>query len=323
MEVGEVDVQLNGYHHVTAVTSNAKGNVEFYTHVLGMRLVKKTVNQDDVSAYHLYYGDELGRAGTAITFFDWAMIGPQQRGTGAIDLMTMRVPSAESVAYWATRLVAHGVDVDPVSTWHGRAALSFRDPEGQRLMIISDDGALGGTPWAKSPVPTAHGIKGIFGAGVTVRSREPLDTVLRVVYGLTFIDEQADPIHPKRSHLLYAVGDLVGGALSVQVAPDLPPSRLGAGGVHHIAFRVPDDDAASYWINRLSRSGLQPTHIIDRFYFHSVYTRVPGNILIELATDGPGFATDEPAETLGETLALPPFLEPRRASIEAGLRPIV
>jgi glyoxalase family protein len=316
-------MQLSGFHHVTAVTSQANVNVDFYTQVLGMRLVKKTVNQDDVSAYHLYYGDETGSPGTAITFFDWAMIGPQQRGTGEINLMSMRVGSDASVAYWAQRLSDHGVAHHGVQSWYGRAALAFSDPEGQRLMIISDSGRSGGTPWERSSVPAEHYIKGIFGAGVVVRNREPFETVIRQIYGLTLVDEQVDTTYPHRTNLLYAAGEVAGGALTVQVAPDLPPSRLGHGGVHHIAFRIPDDDAATYWIERLQRSGLQSTPIIDRFYFHSVYARVPGNILIELATDGPGFVTDEPLATLGESLALPPFLEERRASIEAGLRPIV
>ena len=315
-------MQLSGFHHVTAVTSQAKVNVDFYTQVLGMRLVKKTVNQDDVSAYHLYYGDETGSPGTAITFFDWAMIGPQQRGTGEINLMSMRVDSDASVAYWAQRLAEHGVAHQGVQSWHGRASVAFSDPEGQRLMLISDGGRSGGTPWERSPVPAEHYIKGIFGAGVVVRNREPFETVIRQIYGLTLVDEQVDAAYPHRTNLLYAAGEVAGGALTVQVAPDLPPSRLGHGGVHHIAFRVPDDEAATYWIERLQRSGLQSTPIIDRFYFHSVYARVPGNILIELATDGPGFVTDEPLATLGESLAFPPFLEGRRAHIEAGLRPI-
>jgi glyoxalase family protein len=318
----EVVMQLSGYHHVTAVTSNAKGNVDFYTQVLGMRMVKKTVNQDDVTAYHLYYGDETGSPGTAVTFFDWAMIGPQQRGTGEINMLSMRVGSAAALAYWSERLTAHGVQHSGVHDWHGHAALTFADPEGQQLMLINDGGRAGGTPWAGSPVPAEHYIKGIFGSGVVVRNREPFETVIRHIYGLELIDEQVDVVHPHRTNLLYAAGHLAGGALAVQVAPDLPPSRLGHGGVHHIAFRIADDDAANYWIERLHRSGLQSTPIIDRFYFHSVYARVPGNILIELATDGPGFVTDEPLETLGESLALPPFLEGRRASIEAGLRPI-
>lgn len=314
---------LNGFHHLTAVTRNARANVEFYTQVLGLRLVKKTVNQDDVSAYHLFYADALGSAGTDVTFFEWANITPQQPGTGAIDMMALRVNDAAAIAYWQQRFATMGVDHDAPFDWMGdRPALAFRDPEGQQLMLISDNGVAGGTPWDRSPVPAPFFIKGIFGAGITVRSRDQMELLYRDVFGFTLHHEMPHPTAPGRTLLLFAAGELAGGALVVQIAPDLPPSRLGAGGVHHMAFRVPDQAAQEFWIERLQRVGLQPTHSIDRFYFRSVYTRVPGNILIEIATDGPGFASDEPLATMGETLALPPFLEPRRAQIEAGLRPI-
>ena len=316
-------MQLNGFHHLTAVTSHARGNVDFYTQLLGMRLVKKTVNQDDVSAYHLYYADAHGSPGTDVTFFDWATIGPQQPGTGAIDVMALRVDSRAAIDYWLARFDAHQVRHGDVFLWHGdRVAVHFWDPEGQRLMLISDEETPGGIPWAKSPVPAEYAIKGIFGAGITVRNREQMTLLYRDVLGFDLLSEGVDPSNPLHYQYLFAAGAVVGGALMVQVAPDLPPSRLGSGGVHHMAFRVPDHAAQDFWIERLQRVGLQPTQSIDRFYFRSVYARVPGNVLIEIATDGPGFATDEPLETMGETLALPPFLEPQRAQIEAGLKPI-
>ena len=316
-------MQLNGFHHLTAVTHNARANVDFYTRTLGMRLVKKTVNQDDVSAYRLFYADAVGSAGTDVTFFEWATIAPQQPGTGAIDMMALRVNDAAAIAFWQQRFVDLGVDHDAPYDWMGdRPAMAFRDPEGQQLMLMSDQGAPGGVPWTHSAIPAAHAIKGIFGAGITVRSRDQMELLYRDVLGFTFLHEMPHPTVPGRTLLLFAAGDIAGGALVVQVAPDLPPSRLGYGGVHHMAFRVPDAAAQAFWIERLQRVGLQPTQRIDRFYFQSVYVRVPGNILIEIATDGPGFATDEPLERMGETLALPPFLEPRRAQIEAGLKPL-
>lgn len=316
-------MQLNGFHHLTAVTSNARGNVDFYTQLLGMRLVKKTVNQDDVSAYHLYYADADGAPGTDVTFFDWASIAPQQLGTGAIDIMALRVNNRATIDYWLARFDAHQVRHGEAFLWYGdRPAVHFWDPEGQHLLLISDEGVPGGTPWPKSPVPAEHAIKGIFGAGITVRNREQMTLLYRDVLGFELLSEGVDPHNPLHYQYLFAAGNVVGGALMVQVAPDLPPSRLGSGGVHHMAFRVPDQAAQAFWIERLQRVGLQPTHSIDRFYFRSVYVRVPGNILIEIATDGPGFASDEPHETMGTTLALPPFLEPQRAQIEAGLRPI-
>lgn len=316
-------MNLTGLHHVTAVTKNAKANLAFYTQILGMRLVKKTVNQDDVSAYHLFYADAVGSAGTDLTFFEWANIAAQQPGTGAIDMIALRVPDQAAIDYWVERFAAHGIDHDAPYLWMGnRPAVAFRDPEGQQLMLISDLGTPGGVPWDKADVPIAHAITGLFGTGITVRSRDQMELLYRDVFGFTFHHEMAHPTIPERTLLLFSAGEIAGGTLVVQIAPDLPPSRLGAGGVHHIAFRVPDVDAAMFWIERLRSVGLQPTTVIDRFYFQSVYTRVPGNILIEIATDGPGFAQDESLETMGQRLSLPPFLEGRRREIEAGLKPL-
>ncbi len=316
-------MNLTGLHHVTAVTKNAKANLAFYTQILGMRLVKKTVNQDDVSAYHLFYADAVGSAGTDLTFFEWASIAAQQPGTGAIDMIALRVPDQAAIDFWVARFDAHGIDHDSPYLWMGnRPAVAFRDPEGQQLMLISDLGTPGGVPWDKTDVPVAHAITGLFGTGITVRSRDQMELLYRDVFGFTFHHEMAHPTIPERTLLLFSAGEIAGGTLVVQVAPDMPPSRLGAGGVHHIAFRVPDVDAAQFWIERLRSVGLQPTTVIDRFYFQSVYTRVPGNILIEIATDGPGFAQDESLETMGQRLSLPPFLEGRRREIEAGLKPL-
>jgi len=316
-------VNLTGLHHVTAVTKNAKANLAFYTQILGMRLVKKTVNQDDVSAYHLFYADAVGSAGTDLTFFEWANIAAQQPGTGAIDMIALRVPDQAAIDYWVARFDAHGIDHDIPYLWMGnRPAVAFRDPEGQQLMLISDLGTPGGVPWDKTDVPIAHAITGLFGTGITVRSRDQMELLYRDVFGFTFHHEMQHPTIPGRTLLLFSAGEIAGGTLVVQIAPDMPPSRLGAGGVHHIAFRVPDVDAAMFWIERLRSVGLQPTTVIDRFYFQSVYTRVPGNILIEIATDGPGFAQDESLETMGQRLSLPPFLEGRRREIEAGLKPL-
>ncbi len=312
---------LTGLHHVTAVTQNALKNLAFYSQVLGMRLVKKTVNQDDVSAYHLFYADAVGSAGTDLTFFEWAHIAPQQPGTGAIDMIALRVADQTAIDYWVARFDATGVAHDEPYLWMGdRPAVAFRDPEGQQLMLISDFGSPGGIPWDKTDVPAAHAIKGLFGVGITVHTRDQMELLYRDVFGFVFHQAMPHPRMSGRELLLFSAGEIAGGTLLVQIAPDLPPSRLGAGGVHHIAFRVPDVDVAALWIERLRSVGLQPTSIIDRFYFQSVYTRVPGNILIEIATDGPGFAQDESLETMGQRLSLPPFLEGRRRQIEAGLR---
>jgi glyoxalase family protein len=238
-------------------------------------------------------------------------------------MIALRVPDQAAIDYWVARFDAHGIEHDAPYLWMGnRPSVAFRDPEGQQLMLISDLGNPGGIPWDKTDVPVAHAITGLFGTGITVRSRDQMELLYRDVFGFTFHHEMAHPTIPGRTLLFFSAGEIAGGTLIVQIAPDLPPSRLGAGGVHHIAFRVPDVDAAMFWIERLRSVGLQPTTVIDRFYFQSVYTRVPGNILIEIATDGPGFAQDESLETMGQRLSLPPFLEGRRRQIEAGLKPL-
>ncbi len=321
-------MQLGGLHHVTAVTATAAHNVEFYTQVLGMRLVKKTVNQDDVSAYHLFYGDEIGHAGTELTFFDWATIGRQMPGAGTISATALRVPSREALAWWAKRFDELGVTHGDTVEREGRAVLAFMDPEGQRLELVDDTpagdaagGVQAGTPWKKSPVPAEWGIRGLEGVSLSLRSLEPTTEVLTEVLGFHKAGEHEESGHRV---VTFEVGPGGPGAeVRLVERPDLPRGRMvGAGGVHHVAFRTPDDEQQAAWRERVARAGLVVTPIIDRFYFHSVYFREPGGVLFEIATDGTGFATDEDAEHLGERLALPPFLEPYRREIEAGLTPI-
>jgi glyoxalase family protein len=318
-------LQLTGLHHLTAVTADAPDNVAFYTDVLGLRLVKKTVNQDDVSAYHLFYGDELGHPGTEMTFFDWAQMAPNQPGKGEIAEVALRVPSADSLAWWAARFDELGVPHGAIEDRAGRASLPFTDREGQRLRLLDDSGALveGGTPWARSPVPTEHGIRGLAAVTLTVGQAAPTAAVLTRAMGFVQTGEWTVPGDPERTLLTFETGaGGPGAAVWLDVRPDLPFARLGSGGVHHVAFRTPTDEEHQAWQARLSELGLGVTPVIDRYYFRSIYFREPGGILFEIATDGPGFATDEDAAHLGERLALPPFLEPHRARIEAGLRPL-
>jgi glyoxalase family protein len=321
-------MQLGGLHHVTAVTATAARNVAFYTQVLGMRLVKKTVNQDDVSAYHLFYGDEIGHPGTELTFFDWDTIGQQQPAAGAISATALRVPSREALSWWTRRFDELGVAHGELVEREGRALLAFTDPEGQRLELVDDSvagdaaqGAQPGTPWRQSPVPAEWGIRGLEGVSLSLKSLEPTAQVLTEVLGFHQAGEHAEGGHRV---VTFEVGPGGPGAeVRLVEQPDLPRSRMvGAGGVHHVAFRTPDDEQQAAWRERVARAGLVVTPIIDRYYFHSVYFREPGGVLFEIATDGPGFATDEDAEHLGERLALPPFLEPYRTEIEAGLKPI-
>lgn len=316
-------MELHGLHHVTAVTGKAQANVDFYTQVLGMRLVKKTVNQDDVSAYHLFYGDEVGNPGTELTFFEWPHMGPNQNGPGSIAQTGLRVPSQEALAWWAQRLDERGVKHGGISEFHGHALINFADPEGQQLALIDDGGAPGRVPWAKSPVPAEYAVRGLFASTLMVRQLEPTASVLTQVMGYRLAAEYPSTNNPGERTTVFALDQ--GGAgkeLYVVEQPNRPAGQLGIGGVHHIAFRTPNVQEQTEWMNRLHAVGLQTSGLVDRYYFQSLYFRIPSGILFEIATDGPGFATDEPAEHLGERLALPPFLEPRRVQIEAGLTPV-
>lgn len=314
-------MKLNGLHHVTAVTAKAQQNFSFYAQTLGMRLVKKTVNQDDVSAYHLFYADKLGTPGTDLTFFDWAM-GPNRNGPGSIANTALRVPSDAALAWWAGYLTEQGLDHSGIVDFDGRKMINFADPEGQRLSLVNDAGAPGGgTPWERSPIPAAHAIRGLYASTLIVLQLDVTEPVLTEVMGY----ERAAEVEtaPKEQTVVYTLdGGGAGKEIWVVERPNQHYGQLGAGGVHHIAFRVADDEAQRYWRERLVSFGLGVSDFIDRFYFHSIYFRIPGGFLFEIATDGPGFTADEDLETLGEQLALPPFLEAHRARIEAGLKPI-
>jgi glyoxalase family protein len=313
-------MELTGLHHVTAVTSDAPGNVDFYTQALGLRLVKKTVNQDDVSAYHLFYGDEAGNPGTEVTFFDWPRIGATVPGSGSISAIALRVPSREALEWWQERLVQSGIDPGTIQEYAGRAALEFADPEGQRLHLIEDPNGKAGTPWRKSPVPAEHAICGLGAVTLTVRRLEPTSKLLTDVLNMRRAGEYT---REGRRVQVFEMGPGGPGAeLHVEERPELAQVYVGAGGVHHVAFSTPDSDQQNQWWQRIREARVPISPIIDRYYFKSIYFREPNGILFEIATDGPGFATDEEAEHLGERLSLPPFLKPRRQEIEAGLRPL-
>jgi glyoxalase family protein len=314
-------MQLTGFHHLTAITANAAGNHNFYTAILGLRLVKKTVNQDDVSAYHLFYADAVASPGTDITFFDWP-VGPERRGTNCISRVGLRVAAAADLEWWLARFEAAGIAHDGIAERDGRAVLDFEDPEGQRLSLVVDGGLGPSFAWDRSPVPAGRQIRGLGPVTLSVPTLEPTEIVLCDLLEMRrtrTYERGATRLH------VYEMGE--GGTpeteLHVAVEPDLPQARQGAGAVHHLALRTPDEDSYNAWADRLRAAGVPSSGPVDRYYFRSLYFREPNGILIEIATDGPGFATDEPLEHLGERLALPPFLEPRRASIEAGLKPLV
>jgi glyoxalase family protein len=304
-------MSVHSIHHVTAATAHIAANAEYYTKLLGLRLVKKSVNQDDVSAYHLFYADAVGTPGTDMTFFDWPTIGPNMPGPGTIALTSFRIPSA-SLDYWADRLEQAGSQPDRSVDSQYRERLLFGDPEGQRLELVGiDDRPTKATPWTSS-VPEEHAIRGIVGVDLDSVRLSATRQVLTDVLGFQATDEDTyeteDDAHYGRIRL-YSSGDRRLG-------------RMGAGGVHHVAFRVANDEELLEKQAQIEALGLSTSGFVDRFYFHSLYFREPGGVLFELATDGPGFSADEDASTLGQRLALPPFLEGRRAEIEANLKPI-
>lgn len=316
-------MELNGLHHVTAVSAQIGVNADFYTRVLGLRLVKRSVNQDDVSAYHLFYADKAGTPGTDITFFDWPRIGQDRRGTDSIATTAFRVDGRAALDYWLRRFEAEGVAHNAVEGFAGRDVLRFEDPEGQRLMLMDDGGApFEGEIWEGSEVPAAFALRGFYAVMLSVPDLTAMDPILTQVLGFSQADRASLPDGAPVT-IYETAGGGPGRELWVAEEPNQPPARLGAGGTHHVAFRVADRDAQSAWRERIVRAGLHVSAFIDRFYFHSIYFRVSRGILFEIATDGPGFAADEDPATLGEHLALPPFLEPQRAAIEANLKPIV
>ncbi|MFN8590558.1 MAG: ring-cleaving dioxygenase [Thermomicrobiales bacterium] len=316
-------MELGGLHHVTAVTANAPRNLDFYTNTLGLRLVKKTVNQDDVSAYHLFYGDELGNPGTEVTFFDWSGMGPNRPGTGGIVEIGLRVPDRAALDWWADRFAARGVPHDPIAEIAGYPTLRFRDPEGQRLALVAGGSDRGFSPWGKSPVPVEAQIRGLNHVSLAVERLAPTAHVLTEVLGFRQSKDEPALDNPSLRTVVFETGPGGPGTeVRVEERPDLPPTQLGRGGVHHIAFRAANDTEHRAWRDRVRQARIGITDVIDRYYFKSLYFREPGRVLFEIATDGPGFATDEDAAHLGERLALPPFLEPHRAEIEAGLVPL-
>jgi glyoxalase family protein len=304
---------VNGLHHVTAISGPAQENLDFYAGVLGMRLVKKSVNQDDPGTYHLFYADAEGHPGTDLTFFPWAQMAPPRPGHGLATEVALAVPP-DSAAYWGERLERYGAAVGKLETRFGETALPLRDPHGMHVALVESESALARpfTPWETSPVPVERQIRGLHGA--RVRERDLARTAAFVTDALGFRHAATEG-----SWHRYTVGEGGSGTfLDVAEAPGEPAGAWGVGAIHHLAWRV-DDDAHQLAVREQVAEEVQPTPVIDRFWFHSVYFREPGGVLFELATDGPGFAVDEAPEKLGETLVLPPWLEPRRQAIEAVL----
>jgi glyoxalase family protein len=315
-------MDLTGIHHLTAVSASIRENFRFYTDVMGMRLVKRSVNQDDVTAYHLFYADAVGTPGTDLTFFDWS-VPRERRGTRSITRTHLRVQGADSLEYWARRLTEKGIAHAGIVERDGRATLDFEDHEGQRLALV-DDGGRGDAPapWSRSAVPMEHQIRGLGPIVMSVPKLEPTDVVLEQALNMRRVREYPHPDNARHTVHVFEMG--AGGPhaeLHVAVQPNLSVAHPGAGGVHHVAFRSPDADYEA-WAERLNTLGVPNSGEVDRYWFRSLYLREPNGVLFEIATDGPGFAVDEDPATLGEKVVLAPFLEPRREAILANLKPI-
>lgn len=315
-------MDLIGIHHLTAISARIQQNYRFYTQTLGMRLVKRSVNQDDTSAYHLFYADGKGTPGSDLTFFDWPM-PPERRGTRSIARTSLRVAGLDSLRWWAGHLRENGVTSGEIAERDGRLTLDFEDPEGQRLALIDDQGAGESHPWDRSPVPAEHQVRGLGPITLSVPSLRTTDAVLQQVMNMRPVREYAHPENPRHTVQVYEMGP--GGAhaeLHVAVQPELRPASQGAGGVHHVAFRTPTFEEHGAWVERLAELRIPNSGLVDRYYFRSLYFREPNGILFEIASDPPGFAVDEDEATLGEHVALPPFLEPQREQIVSRLQPI-
>jgi glyoxalase family protein len=305
-------MSITGLHHVTAIAGDPQENLDFYSGRLGMRLVKRSVNQDVPDTYHLFYADAVGHPGTDLTFFPWPSMGPGRKGSGLAVEVALAVPTG-SLGFWANRL---GTAAGKPATRFGEKILPVVDPHGLDLVLVETADSREFTPWAEGPVPGEQQIRGLHGVRVSERSLAATAEFLTDGMGLSRVGEEAG------WHRFAAGPGGSGRVVDVRETLDDPRGRWGTGTVHHVAWRVPDDRTELEARDRVAAMGAVPTEVIDRFWFRSVYFREPGGVLFELATDGPGFAVDEAPEHLGESLVLPPWLEPHRKAIEAALVPL-
>lgn len=298
-----------GIHHVTAITADAQKNIDFYCGTLGLRLVKLTVNFDDPSSYHLYYGDELGRPGSIMTFFAWPRAARGHLGPPQVTATAFSAPPA-SLSYWRERLAGAGVTVD-AGTRFGADLLAFRDADGTPLEIVGDP-ADTREPWRSGPVPEASAIRGFHAVTITEEGYEQTAALMTERLGFRAAGEEGNRFR-------YAAPGASAAVVDIVCAPGSPRGRVSAGTVHHVAFRTAGDEAQQAWRQTLAKASHNVSPVMDRQYFRSIYFREPGGVLFEIATDAPGFTVDEPAAHLGAALKLPPQFEPVRARIEAAL----
>ncbi len=310
-----LDNTITGLHHVTVIAGDPQENLDFYAGVIGMRLVKKTVNQDVPGTYHLFYADGAAHAGTDLTFFPWPDMAPGRAGVGLTVEVALAVPGG-SLQYWSDRLESYGIQPGKPTLRFGEQLLTFADPHGLRIALVETTDDREFTPWAKSPVPESSQVRGLHGVRLLERNAAPTVDFLTGTLGFEEIGQEDG------WRRLALPGQRSGRVLDIKESPGEQPGTWGTGSVHHIAWRVPDDATELAVQSRLRYARRHPTPVIDRFWFKSVYFKEPGGALFEIATDGPGFGVDEPLDQLGARLVLPPWLEPKREVIEASLAPL-
>lgn len=303
-------MNISGLHHVTAIASDPQRNLDFYAGTLGLRLVKRTINFDDPGSYHFYFGDAVGTPGTILTFFPWPNARHGVRGTGEVTTTAYSVP-VDSIPYWADRLQGLGLKVERPASRFGEEVLRFSDPDGMAVELIGSATSAHIQTWTDGPVPVEHALRGFHSVSATLDDTADTARLLTEVFGYRLAGESGNRLR------FTAQGEpTLGQSMDLVQVDGANPGRLGAGSVHHIAFRATDDDAQQAWREKISHQGFGVSPIMDRSYFHSIYFREPGGVLFEIATDGPGFATDESVADLGRNLRLPSWMESSRSRIE-------
>ncbi|GAA1841673.1 ring-cleaving dioxygenase [Microlunatus capsulatus] len=307
-------VSPRGLHHVTAIASDPQANVDFYTTLLGLRLVKQTVNFDAPNSYHLYYGDAAGSPSSLLTFFPWPGVPRGRSGAGMMTATAFSVPGS-SLGWWHERFRRLGVDVDAPRSRDTEEVLAFRDPDGMGVELVATEGDHRSGWDGVADIPAEHAVRGLHAVTLSEQQLDPSAAMLTRLMGLTLDAEDGDRVR-------FGMADRGAGGLVDVLAGVQERGRQAGGTVHHVAFRAPDLETMTRWQGELVDGGVRVTQILDRQYFKSIYFREPGGVLFEIATDDPGFATDEPLLELGRHLRLPPWLEPSREQIAAALPPL-
>jgi glyoxalase family protein len=303
-------MKISGLHHVTAIASDPQRNLDFYVELLGLRLVKRTVNFDDPGSYHFYFGDATGTPGTIFTFFSWPGARRGVHGSGEVGAAALVIPPGSAV-YWLERLKKSQVSAERASQRFGEEVVRLVDPDGTLIELIESTSSAAVVPWSESPVPAEHAIRGFHSVSATLQNSEKTTKLITETFGYGLLQEAGN-----RSRFTAPGEAGIGKFIDLVSAPDVHPGRIAVGSVHHIAFRVPDDEQQIEWREKLISQGYQVSPVMDRTYFHSIYFREPGGVLFELATDPPGFIQDESVDELGANLRLPTWMEHARPQIE-------